>query len=643
MNFPPALQLASDTNRTPSELGTPNEANRTAPAGTQQANGRLILLLVVLLAVGTLVLYAPALRNGFVNFDDTDYVTQNVHVLQGLSWANIKWAFGTDNPAANWHPLTWISLMLDVQLFRANPAGYHLTNVVLQALDVVLLFLLLEMATHFPLRSAAVAALFALHPLNVESVAWITERKAVLSLFFMLLALWAYGWYVRKPGLGRYLGVALFFALALMSKILVITLPFALLLLDYWPLRRLPDIREPGGKREFLSTFLMLLAEKIPLLLMSAAAGWMQIYMNGKNGVLAVAMPFTWRLKNALYSYIAYLGKAIWPSRLAVFYPHPENSLALWKVILASLLLVGISAIVWRFRERKYLLIGWLWYLGTMVPMIGIVQSGRQGMADRFMYIPMLGLFVAAVWLAGEWASRVHMQQGIAVTSFVLLISPYVYQTRKQISYWRDSYSLFAHTLEVTSNNGIAENNFGVALLERGQPELAETHFESAVRLVPDLASAHYNLAVLLQRQNRGEQAAREYGLAIAVSPQSVEAGQAHNNLGFLYLGSKNYTAALPQFNAAIALNPNEQNSHVGRGMIEMASWNYNAAVEDFSRAAAISPSPIACFWLGRALESKGDYPQAENAYAAALQLAPGMTDARIRLEAIRGKSGEPR
>lgn len=643
MNFPPALQLASDTNRTPSELGTPNEANRTAPAGTQQANGRLILLLVVLLAVGTLVLYAPALRNGFVNFDDTDYVTQNVHVLQGLSWANIKWAFGTDNPAANWHPLTWISLMLDVQLFRANPAGYHLTNVVLQALDVVLLFLLLEMATHFPLRSAAVAALFALHPLNVESVAWITERKAVLSLFFMLLALWAYGWYVRKPGLGRYLGVALFFALALMSKILVITLPFALLLLDYWPLRRLPDIREPGGKREFLTTFLMLLAEKIPLLLMSAAAGWMQIYMNGKNGVLAVAMPFTWRLKNALYSYIAYLGKAIWPSRLAVFYPHPENSLALWKVILASLLLVGISAIVWRFRERKYLLIGWLWYLGTMVPMIGIVQSGRQGMADRFMYIPMLGLFVAAVWLAGEWASRVHMQQGIAVTSFVLLISPYVYQTRKQISYWRDSYSLFAHTLEVTSNNGIAENNFGVALLERGQPELAETHFESAVRLVPDLASAHYNLAVLLQRQNRGEQAAREYGLAIAVSPQSVEAGQAHNNLGFLYLGSKNYTAALPQFNAAIALNPNEQNSHVGRGMIEMASWNYNAAVEDFSRAAAISPSPIACFWLGRALESKGDYPQAENAYAAALQLAPGMTDARIRLEAIRGKSGEPR
>ena len=551
---------------------------------------------------------APALRNGFVNFDDTDYVTQNVHVLQGLSWANLKWAFGTDNPAANWHPLTWISLMLDVQLFRANPAGYHLTNVVLQALNVVLLFLLLEMATHFPLRSAAAAALFALHPLNVESIAWITERKAVLSLFFMLLALWAYGWYVRKPGVGRYLGVALFFALALMSKILVITLPFALLLLDYWPLRRLPDIREPGGKREFLSTFLTLLAEKIPLLLMSAAAGWMQIYMNGKNGVLAVAMPFSWRLKNALYSYVAYLGKAIWPSRLAVFYPHPENSLALWKVIVAALLLLGISAIVWRFRERKYLLMGWLWYLGTMVPMIGIVQSGRQGMADRFMYIPMIGLLVAAVWLAGEWASRLHVQQGIAVALFVLLISPYVYQTRKQIAYWRDSFTLFSHTLEVTSNNGIAENNFGVALLERGQPELAEAHFESAVRLVPDLASAHYNLAVLLQRQNQAARAAQEYGLAITDSPKSVEAGQAHNNLGFLYLGSKNYTAALPQFNAAIALNPNEQNSHVGRGMIEMASWNYNAAVEDFSRAAAISPSPIACFWLGRALESEGDF-----------------------------------
>jgi tetratricopeptide (TPR) repeat protein len=273
-----------------------------------------------------------------------------------------------------------------------------------------------------------------------------------------------------------------------------------------------------------------------------------------------------------------------------------------------------------------------------MVPMIGIVQSGRQGMAGRFMYIPMLGLFVVAVWLLGDWASRFRLHQGIAAVSFVVLVFPYVYLTRKQISYWHDSYTLFSYTLQVTNNNGIAENNMGAALMERGQPELAQVHFESAVRLIPELASAHYNLGVLLQSRNRTEEAAREYRLAIARSADPIEAGQAHNNLGILYLGLRNYTAALLELNAAIALNPNEQNSYLGRGTIELESWNYAAAAADFERAARISPSPFACFWLGRALESQGDYPRAESAYAAALQLAPGMTEARTRLGALHDK-----
>jgi Tfp pilus assembly protein PilF len=328
---------------------------------------------------------------------------------------------------------------------------------------------------------------------------------------------------------------------------------------------------------------------------------------------------------------------------LAVFYPHPENSLPWWKVIIAALFLACISGIVWHFRERRYLLVGWLWYLGTMVPMCGIVQSGRQGMADRFMYIPMLGLFVAVVWLVGDWASRLRLHQGIAVASFVVLVSPYAYLTREQMGYWRDSYTLFSHTLQVTNNNGIAENNLGAALMERGQIQLAEGHFEAAVRLIPELAFAHYNFGVLLQRQNRADQAAREYLLAIALSPNSIEAGQAHNNLGILYLASKNYAAALPELNAAIALNPNEQNSYIGRGTIKLESWDYDGAAADFARANEISPSPIACFWLGRALESKGEYVRAENAYAAALQLAPGMTEARTRLEALHSKAvGRP-
>jgi protein O-mannosyl-transferase len=621
-------------------MNLPDDTDRTSPSSNQRATGRLVLLLAILLAAGTMVLYAPALRNGFVNFDDPDYLTRNAHVLQGISWANLKWALGTDNPASNWHPLTWIAHMLDVQLYGTNALGHHFTNVFLQTLDVLLLFLLLERATNQPLRSAAVAALFALHPLNVESVAWVTELKTVLCMFFFLLTVWAYGWYVRKPGIGRYLCVFAFFAFALMSKLMVVSLPFGLLLLDYWPLRRFSYAAEPAEKRALLSSFLTLVIEKIPLLLLAAAASWVTLRLHRRQGALAAAMPLSWRLKNAVYSYGVYLGKAIWPSRLAVFYPHPENTLAWWKVILAALLLVGISAVVWRFREKQYLLFGWLWFLGTMVPMIGIVQSGRQGMAGRFMYIPMLGLFIAVIWLLGDWASRFHLHRGIAAAAFVLLASPYVYATRKQISYWRDSFTLFSYTLQVTNNNGIAENNMGAALMERGQPDLALAHFESAVRLIPDLAFAHYNLGVLLQRQNLAEQAAREYRLAIALSSAPAEAAQAHNNLGILYLTSKNYNAALPELNAAIALNPNEQNSYIGRGMIERESWNYPAAIADFGRAAEISPSPLACFLLGQALEAKGDYAQAENAYAAALRLAPGMTEARTRLEAVHGKAG---
>jgi protein O-mannosyl-transferase len=621
-------------------MNTANVVNSSL-ASSAPHNRRMVVILALLLAAGNLLLYAPALQNGFVNYDDPDYVTQNSHVLQGLTWSNFGWAFGTNNPAANWHPLTWISHMLDVQVYGTNPVGHHLTNILFQTVDVVILFLLLQGATGWPLRSACVAALFAVHPLTVESVAWVAERKTVLCMLFFLLTIWAYSWYVRRPGIGRYLCVFLFFALALMSKLMVVSLPFGLLLLDYWPLRRLPGIAEAHEKQHFLSPFLKLFAEKIPLLLLAGAASVMTLRIHRREGTLAAAMPFAWRLKNAIYCYGVYLGKLIWPSRLAVFYPHPENSLPMWKIVAAASVLVGISALVWRFRDRKYLLVGWLWYLGTMVPMIGVVQSGRQGMAGRFMYIPMLGLLVAACWLLAEMASPLRLQQGIVAALFLLLLSPYAYATRRQIAYWHDSYSLFSYNLAVTSHNGIAENNMGAALMERGQPQLAEVHFEAAVRYIPGLASAHYNLGRVLQSQGRNEDAIREYRLAISRASDSTEAARAHNNLGILYLSAKNYSAALPELNAAIAANPDEQNSFVGRGIIELETWNYTGAAADFSRAASIAPSPVACFWLGKALEGKGDLAQAESAYAAALHLAPGMAEARERLDALHAKSAE--
>jgi protein O-mannosyl-transferase len=601
----------------------------------------LVVVLSVLLAVGTAALYAPALKNGFVNFDDPDYVTRNAHVQLGLSWSNFFWTFNTNNEAANWHPLTWISHMLDVQFYGLQPAGHHFTNVLLQVFDVVLVFLFFRRATGHTLRSAAVAAIFAIHPLNVESVAWIAERKAVLCMFFMLLALLAYVWYAQKPGVGRYLSVMLLFALGLLAKIMVVAFPIALLLLDYWPLHRLPEPKAQGDAPSFSATFRRLTVEKIPFFVLAAAAGGMTLLVHHKEGALAATLPLSWRFRNVIYSYLAYIGKLIWPVHLAVFYPHPENSLSWRTVILAAIFLAAISAVIWHFRERRYLLMGWLWYLATMFPMVGLIQSGRQGMADRYMYIPMLGIFVAVVWLFSDWAAKLKLSRGIVTACFLLALVPYVYLTRTQISYWRDSYTLFSHTLEVTGNNGIAENNLGAALMEMGEPQRAAPHFEAAARFIPMLASAHYNLGLILQGQNRLQEAAQQYAQTIAVATDPLELAQAHNNLGIVYMTANNYPAATMELSKAIALNPMEQNSYIGRGMIEAQSWNFDAAIADFSSAARIAPTPIGYFWLGRAYEGKGDRQRAANAYMLALKLAPNMADARTRLDALRESSGQ--
>jgi len=606
------------------------------PSATQPKDWRLIAFLAVLLALGTAAVYAPAMRNGFVNLDDPDYVTRNPHVLAGLTWADVRWALGSSYPSSNWHPLTWISHMADVQLYGRNPAGHHFTSVLLHILGVVLFFLLIESATGHALRGAAVAALFAVQPLNVEAVAWISERKSVLCVLFFLLAIGAYGWYAKKPGVGRYLWVVLFFGLGITAKVMVIPFPFALLLLDYWPLGRLPRTDADGRPRKFFAALRALVVEKIPLFVMAAAGGAVTVYVHSREHALTATMPFSWRFKNAIFSYVAYLGKAIWPVGLAPYYPHPENTLSWVIVALSGLALATITLIVWRFRERKYLVVGWLWYLGTMLPMIGFIQTGRQGMADRFMHIPMMGLLFALVWLIADLAAEKRWQKEIAVAIFLLVLAPFAAVTIKQIGYWHDSYTLFAHTLEVTKNNGFAENDFGVALMERGEPQLAAQHFVAAVQLSPDLASPHYNVGVLLQKQNRLDDAEHEYRVALALSSDQVEIVQSHNNLGILYLGEGKYAAAQTELSAAIALDPNAQNSYIGRGTAEMQMMNTDAAIADFAKAAQIAPSPLALYWLGRALENKGDTRQAAKAYAAALQLAPAMSEARARLDALR-------
>jgi Tfp pilus assembly protein PilF len=593
------------------------------------------LILSLILFVATLALYFPALDSAFVNYDDPAYVTANAHVLQGLSWNNFVWAW-TATVEANWHPLAWISHMADVQMFGANPRGHHVVSVVLHAFNVVLLFFVLRRATGRLLASAVVASLFAVHPLNVECVAWVAERKSLLSMFFLLLALAAYGWYARKRSLGRYVTVALLFALGLAAKPMIVTLPLLLLLWDYLPLRRLGSDSEAQK-----ATFFQLALEKIPLFALSAASCFVTLYAQRAGGALGniELLPLSQRVANAIYSYCAYLVKGIWPTGLAVFYPHPEGSLAVWKVLIAALLLFAITALAWRYHEgHRYLLAGWLWYLVAMVPMIGVVQVGRQAMADRYAYLPFIGLFVIIVWGGAELFARLRLSSFAAGAITTALLIVYASMAFLQINYWHSSVTLFSHALAVTSRNGIAEDNLGTALMEMGRPDLAQPHFEAAAEFIPQLSTAHYNLGVLEQQQNHADAARREYEFAIQYTSDATEAAQAHSNLGFLLLEQNDFKAATEQFSAALRVNPDKQNSLLGRGIAEYRMSNLDAAISDLTHAAQIAPLAQADYWLGRTLEDKGQKEASANAYAAALQLSPSMSEAQQRLDGLRSK-----
>jgi tetratricopeptide (TPR) repeat protein len=606
-----------------------------ANASASSADLRSSLLVALFLVVAVFILYIPALQGGFVNYDDPAYITANAHVLQGLSASNLRWAL-TATVEANWHPLTWMSHMADVEWFGTDPRGHHFVNVVLHACNVVILFFVLLYATGRLWRSALVAALFAVHPLNVECVAWVAERKSLLSMLFLLLAIAAYGWYARKRRWKRYALVLVLFALGLAAKPMIVTLPILLLLWDYWPLGRLaPD----SDAETTCSSWFWLIVEKIPLLVLAAASSWITLYAQRSGGALGSTelLPLSWRIENAIYSYAAYIVKGIWPAGLAVFYPHPEGSLALWKVLSAGLLIVVFTVLAWRYRKaHRYLLSGWLWYLAAMLPMIGVVQVGRQAMADRYAYLPFVGLFILGVWGSAGLLEYFKLSSFARGAVAAAVLSVYASMAFLQVSYWHNSYTLFAHALEVTSRNGVAEDNLGDALMEMRRPDLALAHFQAAIEYVPQLSTAHYNLGVLQQQQNHLDIARQEYELALKYSSDATEIAQAHNNLGFLLMGQSDLEAAEKEFSAALRANPNKQNSALGRGMVEYREEKLDAAVADLSHAAQIEPSAAANFWLGRAFEDQGQKQAAEAAYAAALQIAPDMTEARQRLDALR-------
>ena len=484
----------------------------------------IVALICVLLAALTFAAFSQVLRCDFLNFDDDAYVTANPNIQAGITGESIKWAFTTTHQSF-WMPLVWISLMLDQQAYGLNPMGYHLTNLLFHIANALLLFLALRRMTRSTWRSALVAAIFAIHPLHVESVAWVTERKDVLSTLFWMLTMGAYALYAEKPGWRRYGLIVLCFVLGLMAKPALVTIPFVLLLMDYWPLGRLRRTgKEAGGVRGILNP----VSEKLLLLPLTLVASIVAYVVCAKgSAITSGTIPLPWRIENALVSYATYIVKTVWPTKLAAYYPHPMGTLPVWQIAgsCALLMTITVLAVVMR-RTRPYIIMGWLWYLGTLLPMIGIVQLGGCAMADRFTYISMIGLLMAAIWSLPEPASAAMRQAMIA--GFTTIVIVFSALTWIQVGYWKDSVSIFEQTCKVTRDNYKAQYNLAEGLDSQDRIEEAIPHYREAIRIEPKLAEAHSNLALDLSSMGDEDGAIRELREAVRLRPDFAAA---HNNL----------------------------------------------------------------------------------------------------------------
>lgn len=520
------------------------------------------LLISLLLVLVTLAVYWPVRHFDFIACDDNIYVTENVRVKQGLTASNMVWAF-TSTDTTNWHPLTWVSLLADSSLYGSHAGGYHLTNLLLHLINTLLLFFLLRRMTGSVFRSAFVAALFAIHPLNVETVAWVAERKNVLSTFFWFATIWAYAGYAAHPDRRRYLIVVLLFAAGLMAKPMLITLPVVLLLIDYWPLGRfsagetdksntVPYEVKSGSKRRVA---LCLIREKIPLLLLSVISASVTLYVADSGGAVKAlsVFPLEGRIANALVSYAEYLEKMIWPFELAFFYPW-RKVISVSQIILSLSLMTGLTAFVlWGAKRRPYLLVGWLWYILTLVPVIGIVQVGYQAMADRYAYIPMIGIFIIAAWGGYDLLSRYSNRQGILLFLSLAAIFAFMAVSLNQVRHWRSSEAVFRRGLEVTKDNQMAEQGMGHVHLLRGDYERAAAHFREALRISPDYADARLNLGIVFMKKGLFEEAIDQYRGLLEKNPRNV---RALNNLGVALASVGRHEEAISRFREAVRLDP---------------------------------------------------------------------------------------
>ena len=602
-------------------------------------NRRRDVLVCLFLVIAILVVYWQVGNHEFVNYDDDVYVTENRHVQDGLTLEGIVWSV-TAAHASNWHPLTWLSHMLDCQIYGLNPGWHHLTNLLFHIVNTLLLFLVLRRMTGDLWRSAFVAALFALHPLHVESVAWVAERKDVLSTFCWMLTMWSYVWYVEHPGAKRYLLILLFFILGLMAKPMLVTLPFVLLLLDYWPLNRFQFEQSGGGSKLQAYRFrgiisqgslsLRLVLEKTPFFILAAASSAVTFLVQQSGGAVSDEYSISVRLANALVSYVGYIGKAIWPSNLAVLYPHP-GMLPWWQVAGAGLLLVSISLLAIRaVRRHPYFAVGWLWYLGTLVPVIGLVQVGAQAMADRYTYVPLIGLFIMISWGVPELVERWRYRRVVLTISPAIILLFLMICTWFQAQNWRDSVVLYKHTLKNTANNYLAYYNLGETLAREGRSDEAISHFREALRIKPDYMEAHNNLGVALMYQGRLDEAISHFREALRIEP-GVE--ETHYNLAVALFRHGKAKKAISHFREALRINSDYAEAHYDLGAVLVRQGRIDEAIVHFREALRIKPDYArAHYSMGIASIRQERIDEAISHFKEALRIEPGYVRAHYNL-----------
>ena len=602
------------------------------------AHNRMMVIALALIAV-TLTAYYPIRHGDFINYDDLAYVYNNQRVRQGLTAGNVAWAFKTTD-LTNWHPLTWLSHMTDVQLFDMNPAGHHATSFLLHLINVLLLFRVLCRMSGSVWRSAFVGAVFAVHPLNVESVAWVSERKNVLSTSFALLTIWAYVTYTRRGGWRRYLLVVGLFILGLMTKPMLVTLPFGLLLLDFWPLGRTAQTGPSDDITTRRRRLLKLVLEKAPLFALSIVSGVITLRASASGGAMAPlsGVAIRSRLTNAVTSYVAYLYQLVWPTRLAPFYPHPGDFVPPRQVMLATLSLVAVTIlVVWRRSSSRYLVVGWLWYLVTLLPVIGLVQVGMQARADRYVYVPMIGILIAAAWGAAQAARRLPRRDywlgGAAVCVLVVL----TFAARRQVTHWQSSEALWSHALQVTDNNFVAHTNLAMALNMREKYDEAIEHCNASLEIAPNDSLTYETLGEALSKNGRPEEGIPLLYKALRLTTDRETAVAAQRALGEAMLKVGNDEKAVHHFSQALRLDPLLAPVYTDLGALFYKSNQFERAIFHYRRAAQLVPSADSYNKLASVLQERGRLQEAAASYREALKLEPGSVETQRGLAALEG------